>query len=107
MLRMLLAILSVTAGNAATFATIYQFGDSQTPQAYPYGTLVKGGHGLLYGTAALGGPSNSGMVFSLSPPASPGGLWTETVLYVFGTNAGDGSFPAGVVAGPGGTLYGA
>src|SRR5580658_687981 len=100
MLRMLLAIVSVTAGNAATFATIYQFADSATPQGHPAGPMVKDGHGVLYGTT-LGGT-----FFSLSPPASPDGQWAIAVLYQFGTNPGDGAYPLGVVRGPGGALFG-
>jgi uncharacterized repeat protein (TIGR03803 family) len=102
MLRMLLAIVSVTAGNAATFATIYQFADSATPQGQPVGPMVKDSHGVLYGTTA----GNPGTFFSLSPPSSPGGQWTENVLYQFGVATGDGAVPSGVVRGPGGDLYG-
>jgi len=39
--------------------------------------------GVLYGVTQLGlDPLADGKVFSLSPPASPGGYWTETTLYV-------------------------
>jgi uncharacterized repeat protein (TIGR03803 family) len=36
--------------------------------------------GNLYGTTLIGGPANAGTVFELTPPAVPGGSWTETVL---------------------------
>jgi hypothetical protein len=50
--------------------------------------------------------SNSGTVFSLTPPASPGGAWSETVLHNF-TGGSDGSLPgAGVVIGHAGDLFG-
>jgi uncharacterized repeat protein (TIGR03803 family) len=69
------------------------------------GALSIGGGGLLYGTTSVGGPSNLGTVFSLTPPASPGGAWIETVL--FGFTGADGSHPlAGVAIGNGGVLYG-
>ena len=69
------------------------------------GDLV-GFDGVLYGTTESGGNSNSGTVFSLTPPASPGGVPTETVLYSF-IGGNDGSNPlASVVIGPGGILYG-
>ncbi len=69
-------------------------------------SLVIGNNGLLYGTAAVGGTSNLGTVFSLAPPASPGGAWTETVLHNF-TGGTDGSSPlAGVAIGAEGVLYG-
>jgi len=70
------------------------------------------GHPVLYGTTSLGGASGNGTVFELTPPASAGGAWTETVLYSFkGKAAGDGYEPVSVVTGgdPGGhlVLYGA
>jgi uncharacterized repeat protein (TIGR03803 family) len=49
----------------------------------PNGTLVFDGAGNLYGTTVIGGAANEGAVFELSPPALPGGSWTETVLYSF------------------------
>jgi uncharacterized repeat protein (TIGR03803 family) len=72
----------------------------------PWGNLVIGS-GVLYGTTYLGGTAGNGTVFSLTPPASPGGAWTETVLHSFAPLSGDGAVPeAGVVIGSGGVLYG-
>lgn len=74
--------------------------------AHPYGGLVVGRGGVLYGTAGYGGTSNLGMVFSLRPPSSPGGVWTEKMVYSFGGGS-DGAYPrAGVVIGRGAILYG-
>ncbi len=71
--------------------------------------------GALYGTTILGGSDDSacsggiqpgcGVVFELAPPPSASGAWTQTVLHAF-TNTPDGAFPNGVLAGPGGVLYG-
>ena len=74
----------------------------------PYGGLIYGPHGVVYGTTQGGGPSDYGTVFSLTPPASPGGSWTENILYSFaGPASGDGSGPRGtLVAGADGVLYG-
>src|ERR1700730_10534957 len=56
--------------------------------------------GVLYGTTVIGGASNLGTVFKLSP----GG--TETVLHSFGHRR-DGARPlAGLIADPTGNLYG-
>ncbi|MGA3039550.1 MAG: choice-of-anchor tandem repeat GloVer-containing protein [Bryobacteraceae bacterium] len=67
-------------------------------------------NGLLYGTTAVPGPGNvatsEGTIFSLTPPASEGDPWIETVLYFF-TGGSDGAVPTGIVTGPDGVLYGA
>jgi uncharacterized repeat protein (TIGR03803 family) len=43
----------------------------------------------------------------LTPPASSGQAWTETLLHSFDGGNSDGSYSeAGVVIGPNGTLYG-
>jgi uncharacterized repeat protein (TIGR03803 family) len=78
-----------------------------TDGANPQTDVVIGRNGMLYGTTSLGGASNSGTVFSLTPPASPGGSWTEAVLYSF-TGGSDGGLPAGAVTigGRGMILYG-
>jgi uncharacterized repeat protein (TIGR03803 family) len=44
------------------------------------GNLVVGADGTIYGTAQT---SNGGLVFALSPPATKGAAWTETVLHNF------------------------
>ena len=69
------------------------------------------GHPVLYGTTNYGGTTSCylgcGTVFSLTPPASPGGSWTEAVLYSFQGTPGDGANPyAGLRSGSGGVLYG-
>jgi len=45
-------------------------------------------------------------VFALTPPASPSGPWTETVLWSFGATSADSYSPFGVTRGRGGVLYG-
>jgi uncharacterized repeat protein (TIGR03803 family) len=78
-------------------------GDGNTPQC----VLAVGANGVIYGTTTGGGTSHLGTVFELTPPASPGGAWTETILYSFTGAPGDGGSPvAGVVIGSGGVLYG-
>lgn len=77
----------------------------------PFGSVLIGANGVLYGTTYLGGPSKSGTVFSLTPPNSPGGSWTETTLHAFsGSLTGgstDGGYPqAPVVMDSDGVLYG-
>jgi len=91
-------------GGAWTKIVIYDF-KGKPDGTYPAG-LILGPGGLLYGAANRGGSYGSGTVFSLTPPSTQGGAWTETTLYNF-TGGYDGNAPqAGVVIGPGGVLYG-
>jgi uncharacterized repeat protein (TIGR03803 family) len=48
----------------------------------PYGSLISDTSGALYGTSS-GEGLGTGTVFRLTPPASAGGAWTESVLYTF------------------------
>jgi len=73
---------------------------------HPYGGVAIGRDGVLYGTTESGGTANNGTVFSLTPPTSPGGSWTETVLYSFSGFSDGGQPQAGVTIGRGGVLYG-
>jgi len=66
---------------------------------------------VLYGTTQLAGDSTYAMVFELAPPASPGGIWTETTLQMFLPDACGFEYiyecsPNGLNLGPDGTLYG-
>jgi uncharacterized repeat protein (TIGR03803 family) len=63
--------------------------------------------GNLYGTTLQGGASGVGTVFELSPPATPGGAWTESVLYAFLGGTTDGAKPfTGLAWDSSGNLYG-
>lgn len=54
-------------------------GDGMLPSG---AKLVFGNNGALYGTTDGGGSGNNGgTVFELAPPATAGGVWSETVLY--------------------------
>jgi uncharacterized repeat protein (TIGR03803 family) len=97
------AVFSVTppasAGGAWTEAVIYNFtGLIATSDGWdPAAGLLIGSGGVLYGTTFRGGASGFGTVFSLTPPASAGGSWTENTLYSF-TGGSDGANPPGPVA---------
>jgi uncharacterized repeat protein (TIGR03803 family) len=108
-------VYSLTPLNAAKtdwkFSIIYLFGVNANDGFYPWGSLLVGKDGKLYGTTALGGFCSTygdgcGTVFSLSPPAAGKVLWSEKVLYRFKGKA-DGIEPlAGLVQDKAGNLYG-
>jgi uncharacterized repeat protein (TIGR03803 family) len=97
-----------TPGGAWTEAVLYTFPGTSSEGCDPQ-NLVIGKSGELYGTSYSGGASNAGTVFSLTPPHSAGGVWTEKVLYSFGYNSGGfaDSIPSPSLAiGTDGVLYG-
>lgn len=100
-----------TPGGDWTETVIYSFGARANDGAQPYGTPVFGKQGVMYGTTTTGGvgsgcPLACGIAFSLTPPAAPGGAWTEAILHTFG-QSGDGLHPASsLLIGHDGALYG-
>ncbi len=80
-----------------------------------------GKSGALYGTTSAGGSAASasacpasyyvfggcGIVFELTPPSTPGGAWTESVLHSFSGQDGDGAISqAALILSSSGELYG-
>jgi hypothetical protein len=82
--------------------------------ATPNGAVVFDKAGNLYGATLDGGastcdgPGQCGTVYKLAPPATKGGAWTETVLYIFKGHAqNDGATPeGGLLIDEAGNLYG-
>ncbi|HUO31288.1 MAG TPA: choice-of-anchor tandem repeat GloVer-containing protein [Bryobacteraceae bacterium] len=106
-------------GGTWTESVLYYFTAANGDGAYPSANVVLGPNGVLYGTTQYGGSattgspcssngvSGCGTVFQLTPPTTPGGAWTETILHSFTGQNGDGSIPmAGLLAASDGTLYG-
>ena len=88
-------------------SVLHSFAGGERDGSHPYGGLVSGENGTLYGTTLYGGTQHLGTVFALQPPVAAQGSWTEKVLHSFTGNGGDGVSPnAGVVVGKNGTLYG-
>jgi len=88
-------------GGAWTKTTLHTFtsNDGHSPLGLVFDTA-----GNLYGVTFVGGSSNDGTVFELSPGS--GGTWTETQLHVFG--GADGAGPVGsLIFDSTGNLYGA
>lgn len=100
-----------------TETVLYVFkGHDQSDGSSPSGSLIADYAGNLYGVTAYGGSgpcvlfgtaTGCGTVFELSPPATLGASWTETVLYNF-QGGNDGNLPTGsLVFDKAGNLYGA
>lgn len=85
------------ASDGYTETILYDFCSTDDPYtcpdgAEPWGGVISDHAGNLYGTTSLGG-HKYGTVFELSPRTAPGGPWTETVLWEFGLEKGDGLGP--------------
>jgi hypothetical protein len=99
---------------AWTFSRLYSFSGATDGES-PTAGLTIGPNGTLYGTTIFGGPGCGsdgcmGTVFSLTPPAEPGGTWKKMTLYSFKGGANDGALPsspgANLAVASDGSLYG-
>lgn len=96
-----------SSGASWTETLDYSFTGQNGDGANPIAGVVLGEGGVLYGTTQNGGAHGMGTVFQVSPPTVPGGAWSESILYSFTGQNGDGAAPyAGVTIGSGGVLYG-
>jgi uncharacterized repeat protein (TIGR03803 family) len=111
MLALALGTLAFASARAAAPAeTVLYIFEGGSDGGTPLGVLVADGVGNLYGTASTGGSTKCtggcGVVFKLSPPATAGQKWTQTVLYSFKGGV-DGRTPlAGLAFDSQGVLYG-
>ena len=93
-------------GGDWTKTVLYSFQGGPNDGATPFGTLVFDLAGNLYGTTQAGGSNNMGTVFELTPPATPGGAWTESMVYIFAADGSEGYWPFGKLTFDGvGNLY--
>ena len=104
-------------GHTWTETVLYSFqGKDQNDGDIANGGLVSDPEGNLYGVAAYGGSGNCvllgadvgcGIVYEMTRPATPGGTWTESVIYSF-QGGKDGYVPWGdLTFDAKGNLYGA
>ena len=95
--------LSPRAVGEWDFRTIYAF-NGQPDGSFPYGALLFGPSGKIYGTTYYGGANGIGAVYELSQRRL--GEWTENVIYSFQEGT-DGNSPiSNLVFDPAGNLYG-
>jgi len=85
-----------TAGNETV---LYSF-TGEADGGYPQGGVVRDSSGNLYGTTAIGGVAQRGVVYELNTAGQ------ETVLYSFTGGADGGNPNAGVIRDSAGNLYG-
>ena len=113
LLFVLILPLASTASAEWNEKVLYSF-QGVPDGAVPAGGVVFDKAGNLYGATGDGGastcegPGQCGTVYQLKPPAQKGGLWKETVLYIFKGHAhNDGATPeGGLVIDQAGNLYG-
>jgi hypothetical protein len=90
------------ASAAVKEVVLYSFGDRPDGE-YPFGKLLLGTNGKLYGTTSSGGQFGNGSAFELS---RSGAGWKTTILHSFTGNQ-DGYAPqGGLIADSKGNLYG-
>jgi len=111
---------TTTFGGTSGTGTVFELTKSQAPAGWtetilhnfaggndasqPWAGLIFDSAGNLYGTTFLGGTSNAGTVYELTP--GQGGVWTETLLYSFAGGT-DGSGPqSDLIFDGSGNLYG-
>ena len=86
---------------SGSYTNLYSFGGYPNDGRSPFAGLVQGSDGDFYGTTWMGGTSNNGTIFRISPSGS------ETNLYSFVGSPTDGYNPyAGLVQGSDGNFYG-
>jgi uncharacterized repeat protein (TIGR03803 family) len=84
------------------YSVLHRFLETGGDGMAPFGELLEGSDGALYGTTCYGGSTNQGTVFKLGKDGSG-----YNILHVFKGAGGDGAQPlAGVIEGSDGNLYG-
>jgi uncharacterized repeat protein (TIGR03803 family) len=87
---------------SGTETLLHSFVGGSSDGATPYAGLIQGSDGNFYGTTQLGGASNGGTAFKITPSG------TETLLHSFTGSSGDGAIlTAGLIQGSDGNFYGA
>lgn len=100
-------LTQASPGGSWTTTILHSFKEAASEGANPFGGLLVGANGAIYGTTTRGGAYGMGAAFELAPPEQESGAWTLTLLYSFGSTANDGTYPySGLVQDAAGNLYG-
>ncbi len=91
-------VYQLTTGG--TLTVLHNFNNVTTDGAYPYGPLVQGSDGNLYGTTYVGGRLGGGSIFKITFDG------TFTLLYSFGGTGSGTLLYGGLVQGTDGNFYG-
>jgi uncharacterized repeat protein (TIGR03803 family) len=95
------SVFSMTPSGVVTI--LHTFGQG-TDGTFPWGTVVQGPNGNLYGTTSAGGTAGKGIIFEISTDGT-----SYTILHNFGDGsvANDGQHPSGtLIVGHDKNLYG-
>lgn len=97
-----------TAGGTWTQTSLYAFVNGNNDGCSSEATPVVAANGTIYGVTVSGGAYAGGTAYQVKPPTSPGGSWTETVVYNFNQQVGGPPLtgePSCLILGPKGSLY--
>ena len=98
--------LTPRAGAGAWAETVLHRFNTANDATNPFGGVLIGGDGSLYGTGYGGSKQHGGAIFQLSPPASGKRAWPERVLQGFTGFGGGGNPESPLIADASGALYG-
>jgi uncharacterized repeat protein (TIGR03803 family) len=103
--------LTPNAGGTWSHNVLHRFGHAAGKTidgSVPFGDLVLGAGGVLYGTTQkiAGDNRGSGVVFQFTPPASGGADWSETILLAAPNHDKLGHMARGLALDANGIIYG-
>jgi uncharacterized repeat protein (TIGR03803 family) len=95
-------VLFALAKDGSGYVILHGFTGGTNDGLSPWGGVIQGQDGLLYGAARHGGAQDAGVVFGIKPDGTG-----FTIVRSFTTNANEGAFPLNsVIQGSDGRLYG-
>jgi uncharacterized repeat protein (TIGR03803 family) len=94
-----------TQGGVWAESVLYSFGERSGDGEFPTRAMAVDGNGALYYATASGGSLSGGAIYQLTPPAVPGGAWTNAAIYNFPKGASVGGTVS--LSFSNGALYGA